>query len=527
MADELDRLTDKELEKLEKQLHRLYKEASESMQETIDNYFLDFAKRDAQMKATMEAGEITKEQYTQWRIAQIGRGKRFEALRDKLAERMTKANEVAAAYVNDVTPGVYTLNMNYTAYEIEQGYGSIGFTIWDDETVRRLALEEPELMPYYPEKLAVKRGIDLAYGAKQITAQVTSSILLGDSVYDIADKLQTRIEDMGRTSAVRTARTAFTAAQNGGRQASYERAAQMGIKVRKRWIATKDMRTRHEHGAADGQTVAYDEPFTVGGEKLMFPGDRTAASGWNIYNCRCTTRTVEKDGIEAEPRMMRVRDPVTGRNELAQEMTYGEWLKLKTAEGKMISEHEKTALVGKAAVDVNKDYIATQRYRMKYHGITKKSNVDDAICKYSREMLDKKTGTTEEMLTLLDMDTGKLIYQKDSTAKQKVQYSAALEEAIKAAQLKGQNILAIHNHPYGYPPTADDCVSAAIHGYALGVICGHNGNVYTYEPATRNYTVKECEAIHNAISMQLIDSKDIDNVWLEMLKLYKLKAKAR
>ena len=342
MADELDRLTDKELEKLEKQLHRLYKEASESMQETIDNYFLDFAKRDAQMKTTMEAGEITKEQYTQWRIAQIGRGKRFEALRDKLAERMTKANEVAAAYVNDVTPGVYTLNMNYTAYEIEQGYGSIGFTIWDDETVRRLALEEPALMPYYPEKLAVKRGIDLAYGAKQITAQVTSSILLGDSVYDIADKFQTRIEDMGRTSAVRTARTAFTAAQNGGRQASYERAAQMGIKVRKRWIATKDLRTRHEHGAADGQTVPYDEPFTVGGEKLMFPGDRTAASGWNIYNCRCTTRTVEKDGIEAEPRMMRVRDPVTGRNKLVKEMTYAEW---KNTKMPLTAETKKSSIV--------------------------------------------------------------------------------------------------------------------------------------------------------------------------------------
>lgn len=329
MADELDKLSDKELEKLERKLHTLYKEAAEEMTETIKEYFLDFERRDAQMKklvGTIQNGrEWTENDYKQWRLTQIGRGKRFEDLRDKLAERMTKTNEMAAAYVNDVTPGVYSLNMNYTAYQIEKIYGNIGFTIWDDEAIRRLALEEPDLMPYYPEKLAVKRGIDLAYGKQQITAQVTSSILLGDSVYEMADKLQSRIENMNRTSAVRTARTAFTAAQNGGRQSSYERAAQMGIKVRKRWIATKDMRTRHEHGAADGQTVPYDEPFTVGGEKLMFPGDRTAASGWNIYNCRCTTRTVEKEGIEAEPRMMRVRDPVTGRNKLVKEMTYNEW----------------------------------------------------------------------------------------------------------------------------------------------------------------------------------------------------------
>lgn len=325
MADELDKLSDKELEKLEQKLHKLYKDASESMSESIKEYFADFERRDAQMKKVMESGEITKEQYTQWRLAQIGRGKRFEDLRDKLAERMTKANEVAAAYVNDATPGMYSLNMNYTAYEIEKAYGNIGFTVWDDETIRRLALDEPELMPYYPPKRAVKRGIDLAYGARQITAQVTSSILLGDSVYDMADKLQGRIEEMSRTSAVRAARTASTAAQNGGRQASYERAADLGIQVRKRWIATKDMLTRHEHGAADGQTVPFDEPFTVGGEKLMFPGDATAASGWNLYNCRCSMRTVEKDGIEAEPRMMRVRDPVTGRNKLVKEMTYDEW----------------------------------------------------------------------------------------------------------------------------------------------------------------------------------------------------------
>ena len=60
----------------------------------------------------------------------------------------------------------------------------------------------------------------------------------------------------------------------------------------------------------------------------MFPGDK-AAPGHLVYNCRCTMRTVEKDGIEAEPRQMRVRDPITGRNELASDMTYQEWCAMK------------------------------------------------------------------------------------------------------------------------------------------------------------------------------------------------------
>jgi hypothetical protein len=36
-------------------------------------------------------------------------------------------------------------------------------------------------------------------------------------------------------------------------------------------------------------------------------------------------RTVEKEGVEAEPRQMRVRNPKTGKTELVSEMTYAEW----------------------------------------------------------------------------------------------------------------------------------------------------------------------------------------------------------
>lgn len=315
--NECDKLTDKQLEELERKIHKLYKDAADEMDGTIKEYFKQFEKRDAEMKTALDNGEITKQQYTQWRLAQIGRGKRYEDLRDKLAERMTKANEVAAAYMNDVTPGVYSLNMNYAAYSIEQAYGAVGFTIWNDEAVRRLAVEEPDLMPYYPEVRAVNRGMDLAYGKQQISSQITSSILLGHSIPQMAAALRQRIRGMSDTSATRTARTAVTAAQNGGRQATFERAAAMGISIRKRWVATKDLRTRLEHGHADGQIVPIDKPFDVGGEPLMFPGDRSNASGWNIYNCRCAMRSVEKAGIGSGS---------------TQPMTYDEWLALRMEE---------------------------------------------------------------------------------------------------------------------------------------------------------------------------------------------------
>ena len=320
--------TDEELEKLERRIARVYREARNELNETVKAYFESFRKRDEEMKAligTIQNGkEWTEQDYKQWRLNQIGRGKRFEALRDKIAERYTKANEVAIAYVNDATPGIYSLNRNYAAYTVEKVAGNVGFDLWDERTVRRLIVEQPNLMPYYPKKKALKRDIDLKWGKKQITKSVTSGILQGKSVGKIAKDLQARVSEMNRASAVRAARTAITSAQNGGRMDSYKAASDMGIKVRKRWVATKDGRTRHAHQKLDGQTVDWDESFTSELGKIRFPGDPRAKPA-NVYNCRCTLRTVEKPGIEAEPRKMRVRDPKTGRNVVVEEMTYEQW----------------------------------------------------------------------------------------------------------------------------------------------------------------------------------------------------------
>lgn len=326
--DQAHQWTDKKLAALERHIARIYWEARDELDETVKAYFESFHKRDEEMKALIGTeinGKVwTEQDYTFWRLNQIGRGKRYQALREKIAERMTKANEVALAYVNDATPGIYSLNRNYAAYTIEKVSGNVGFTLWDESTVRRLIAEESDLMPYYPKKKALKRGIDLKWGKKQITKNVTSGLLQGKSVGKIATDLQTRISEMNRSSAVRAARTAVTGAQNAGRMDSYKVASNMGIKVRKRWVATKDGRTRHSHQKLDGQTVDWDEPFISELGKIRFPGDPRAKPS-NTYNCRCTMRTVEKPGIEAEPRKMRVRDPKTGRNVVVEEMTYEQW----------------------------------------------------------------------------------------------------------------------------------------------------------------------------------------------------------
>ena len=585
MAYYPDDWTDKELEALEKRIAEVFKQAEKDLDKEVKEYFAKFKLRDKEMQALVDAGEMTKADYQQWRLTQIGRGQRFEALRDKVAERYTQANEVANAYVNDATPSIYSLNRNYEAYTIEKAVGSCDFTLWDESTVRRLLVEQPDVMPYYPAKRALNRGIDLEYGKSQITKHVTSGIIRGLAPGKIANELMSSVTGMNRDSAVRAARTGVTSAQNAGRMDSYVAAEKIGIQIKRRWVCTKDARTRLDHGLADGQIViGTKQPFDVGGYKMMFPGDKSmGAPGHEIYNCRCTTRTVEKDGIEAEPRQMRVTNPeweevkkeetkletkleklkeleqaetdpekrkqlrqerITTQHELSaitkkrqgvdkdvvvNEMTYSEWAKWKKTSISNTERHEKSLVYGDDAIIVNRKYIKSQAYRTKYRGITTKAKVDDIVCKYSREILEQKSGTENEVLVLLDADNGTLIYRKNNKSKNRVDYSKSLLDAIEKAKKEGKNILAIHNHPNGLPPTADDCVSAALHGYSLGVVCGHNGAVYTYKPSDIMYTESECAKIHNAISLQMQGTQveDIDKLWLEMLKLFNLNAEVR
>lgn len=59
-----------------------------------------------------------------------------------------------------------------------------------------------------------------------------------------------------------------------------------GISFLREWVSSKGERTRQAHRKADGQQVGMDEPFNVGGELLMYPGDPDG-SAHNVINCRC------------------------------------------------------------------------------------------------------------------------------------------------------------------------------------------------------------------------------------------------
>lgn len=61
----------------------------------------------------------------------------------------------------------------------------------------------------------------------------------------------------------------------------------------KQWDSILDEKTRLNHAVADGQRRHIDDPFDVGGQKLMVPGDTSlGATLDNIINCRCSVQYV-------------------------------------------------------------------------------------------------------------------------------------------------------------------------------------------------------------------------------------------
>ena len=194
---------------------------------------------------------------------------------------------------------------------------NLSWTLYDHSTVERLIREEPEILPLP----SVNVPLDERWNRQHLNIAITQGILQGESIPHIGDRLQ-RILGMDRTAAIRSARTATTAAECAGRIDAFKYAESLGVQLKQRWKATLDGKTRHAHQILDGQMVDVGQPFHVDGIEIRQPGD-PRAPGYLIYNCRCTIESVDKYHDPKAPRV--AENPLTGKPEIVQGMTYTEW----------------------------------------------------------------------------------------------------------------------------------------------------------------------------------------------------------
>ncbi len=106
----------------------------------------------------------------------------------------------------------------------------------------------------------------------------------GLAIEKIADAIRVKsggavAQYRARTIAMTETHSAATAANDGAAEAS-------GLQLKRSWLTARDEKTRDTHSFADGQVRALDEPFDVGGYKLMRPGDPDGPPQ-EVIRCRC------------------------------------------------------------------------------------------------------------------------------------------------------------------------------------------------------------------------------------------------
>lgn len=262
-TDKIHKWTDEELKRLEKRINSEYTKAYQEIRK--------------EMADIMQKISTNPNMSLQQKMAEMNKYNRLQNLSKQMAEVLQDTNKTAQSFISKSMQNVYKMNYNFSAEQL-------GFSLLDNTAVKNILTGE--VNPF--TKLSIAGELDKRAIMRKLESELTTGILKGESIPNIAKRLKSVSEGyLGDT--IRIARTETTRVEGSARQAVGDEGKRRGFEMWKRWVATADDRTRDEHLDADGQEVPNDEPFIVGGEQLMYPGDISlGASAWNVIQCRCT-----------------------------------------------------------------------------------------------------------------------------------------------------------------------------------------------------------------------------------------------
>lgn len=272
----------------ETRMRDMYGQAANEMARKQAEYLAKFEERRGDMLGRVANGTMTQDEYDAWLRGQTSTNQWYGEMVRSLSQDLVEADTRAMQMLNGYVPKAYAENMNYSTFQIEEGASlDTAFSLYNKHTVARLiSNQEGSLLPDLPQP-KVDQLKDTQWSRRKINSAVTQSILQGESVAAAAKRLMS-VVGMSANSAMRAARTALTGAQNLGRMDAGRRAKEMGIELRKQWIATVDSRTRYSHREIDRETAELEDTFSNGCE---CPGD-PSGPGEEVYNCRCAMRFV-------------------------------------------------------------------------------------------------------------------------------------------------------------------------------------------------------------------------------------------
>lgn len=156
---------------------------------------------------------------------------------------------------------------------------------------------------YDPQDPYIQANLALTYNLlvripDEVHAMVVRAILEGTNNGESTAQIAQRVDDIltftgsenWENRARVIARTETTRHYSGSMLAHALLQEKNGAQgLTKQWDTMMDGNERDEHKRANNQSQPLNQPFIVGGEPLLFPGDPTGRPS-NVINCRCVVK---------------------------------------------------------------------------------------------------------------------------------------------------------------------------------------------------------------------------------------------
>ena len=279
-----------------------YKKANRSVRSQLEKYHRKYA-----VKGKLTYAEMTK--YN-----------RLANLEKDINKELGRLSGIVTRNTKTLAGDVYQESYFRTAFALEkESQLKLGFGQLSPNTVQR-AIENP-----YRE-IALNANKERV--REQVKRAVTQGLIEGEAYTETASRVQDALES-NLNNAERIARTEGHRAREVAALDSMEHAEKMGVKMKKRWVATLDGRTRDGHGELDGTEIPVDDDFeSPEGGRGPAPGELNNAE--DDINCRCTTIAVI-EGYEPEKRRIRDEGAVKDKDgkivryDAVPQRSYSEW----------------------------------------------------------------------------------------------------------------------------------------------------------------------------------------------------------
>lgn len=126
---------------------------------------------------------------------------------------------------------------------------------------------------------------------------------------------------------------------------------------------------------------------------------------------------------------------------------------------------------------INHAYISSGEYRKKFDQISDNKKLNKLLYQLAKTMLEHRSGTLYEDMYWIEAETATVVAKEtEGCVESTIIYSKSTMKKI----CNKQGLITIHTYPSSSPPSISDLRSNYIYKYSLGIVCGHNGNVYIY-----------------------------------------------